>query len=78
MIPICSKDVKASKSEHAIFELFSLGVVSTRDGWAYDIDENNLSKKITYFFDIYNFEQSRWQASDKTQQINNFVNREIK
>jgi predicted helicase len=41
------------KNEQSIFKLFSLGVVTNRDEWVYDIDANNLEQKITYFVNIY-------------------------
>ena len=35
-ITFVDKDVKAGKSKEAIFELFSIGVVTNRDEWVYD------------------------------------------
>ncbi|HLG34371.1 MAG TPA: type ISP restriction/modification enzyme [Bacteroidia bacterium] len=78
LIPIASKDVKGGRSKSALFELFSLGVVTTRDEWAYDYNEDDLKKKIKYFYDIYNEERVRWKESNKKKKINDFVSRKIK
>jgi predicted helicase len=53
-IPLIDKDVKAGKSQEALFELFSRGVETTRDEWVYDLDKFNLINKINYFINVYN------------------------
>ncbi len=56
LLPLANKETKLAKSEkeeRAVFKLFSLGVVTARDEWVYDIDANNLEQKITYFVNIY-------------------------
>jgi predicted helicase len=53
LLPVCSKEVKAGKSKEAIFGLFSLGVVSNRDEWVYDLDKQNLKNKIGFFYNVY-------------------------
>ncbi len=52
-IQIIDKDVKAGKSEHAVFELFSRGIVTQRDEWIYDFSKEMLREKISYFVEIY-------------------------
>ena len=54
LIPIADKDVKLGRSKNAIFKLFSLGVVTSRDEWVYDFDEKNLKNKVNYLIDNYN------------------------
>jgi predicted helicase len=44
LLLVGSKEVKAGKSKEAIFELFSLGVVTARDEWVYDVDSRNLAR----------------------------------
>ncbi len=81
LMPLANKITKLTKKrdeENAIFKLFSLGLVTNRDGWVFDFDKMNLGKKIKYFLDVYNNEQIRWKNSDKSLKINDFVNREIK
>jgi predicted helicase len=54
LLPLCKKNVKLGKCEGALFELFSLGVVTARDEWVYDFDRKFLSNKLKYFVDVYN------------------------
>ena len=54
LLPVIDKDVKAGKSEKAIFKLFSRGVETTRDEWVYDLNFDYLINKIKYFIEKYN------------------------
>jgi predicted helicase len=76
--PIASKEVKGGKSKEAIFELFSLGLVTSRDDWSYDFNKKSLEKKVNFFCKFYEDEKARWKKSDKKTPINDFVNRTIK
>jgi len=78
LVPICSKDVKSGESNQAIFELFSLGVVTSRDDWSYDFNKENLEKKVKFFCNFYNKELERWGKSNKKEAPNDFVDRTIK
>ena len=53
LLPLCDKSVKTGKSKKALFELFSLGVVTNRDEWVYDQNFVNLAEKIAYLISIY-------------------------
>jgi predicted helicase len=50
MIPIYDKKIIS------IFNEYSMGVVTARDEWVYDINNNNLVDKISYLINIYNNE----------------------
>jgi len=78
LIPVCDKEVKGGKGGNAIFELFSLGVVTARDEWVYDFDVESLTSKVKYFCELFNQETERWKTSDKSVPLNDFVNRTIK
>lgn len=78
LMPVCDKQVKLKKSQKAIFRLFSLGVVTSRDEWIYDFDANNLIKKVELFMKTYNDEIKRWGKSDQQLKTNDFVDRKIK
>jgi len=65
LIPIASKDVKLGRGGEAIFELFSLGVVTARDEWVYDDDENVLEEKVNFLIDIYNQDLLRLKGKTK-------------
>jgi predicted helicase len=52
-LPLVDKEVKAGKSEEAIFKLFSRGIATQRDEWVYDFSKKNLIKKVKYLVDGY-------------------------
>ncbi|MCB0751809.1 MAG: DNA methyltransferase, partial [Ignavibacteriae bacterium] len=53
LIPLIDKNVKAGKSEKAIFKLYSRGVASQRDEWVYDFSKESLQTKVKYLIDVY-------------------------
>ena len=53
LVPLIDKDVKAGKSEQAIFKLFSSGVKTQRDEWVYDFFKDNLEDKMRFAIDVY-------------------------
>jgi predicted helicase len=66
LIPLASKDTKAAKTagkERAIFKLFSLGVVTNRDEWVYDEQDQELNAKVIHLVETYNHDLSAHQAS---------------
>jgi predicted helicase len=65
LLPLMSKDVKLGKVEEAVFGLFSLGVVTARDEWVYDFDENNVKHKIKFLIDFYNKDLSVFKGQRK-------------
>jgi predicted helicase len=54
LIPLIDKNIKAAKSEQALFKLFTRGVETTRDEWVYDYNDLYLANKVNFFIDIYN------------------------
>jgi predicted helicase len=52
-LPLIDKEVKAGKSEEAIFQLFSAGVKTQRDEWVYDFSKESLIEKVKYLIDAY-------------------------
>ena len=57
LLPLISKESESWRTEHheeaAIFKLYSLGIVTNRDEWAYDDDRIRPAKKIRFFCDAY-------------------------
>jgi len=53
LLPLIDKDVKAGKSEKALFKLFSSGVKTQRDEWIYDFSRDNLQGKMQFAIDVY-------------------------
>jgi predicted helicase len=80
-IPSATKDTKTAVrlgQEKAIFKLFSLGVVTNRDEWVYDEDQQQLARKVTAFIKTYESERTRWQSAGKPKKTGDFVARTIK
>jgi predicted helicase len=77
LLPLCSKDVKKSKSKMALFEFFSLGVVTARDEWVYDNDKKVLSDKVNFLIDIYNKDLALHKGKNK-KEIKDLVDYSIK
>jgi predicted helicase len=81
LIPVADKKTKAAKTrsqERAIFKLYSLGIVTNRDEWAYDFDLAPLREKIGNFADTFNGEITRWKAAGRPKETADFVDRTIK
>jgi predicted helicase len=79
-IPIASKQTKNSKikNQHAaIFKLFSLGVVTSRDEWVYDHSRANLSQKVREFIHLYEEERIRWLKAGQPKNTKDWVSRKL-
>lgn len=66
-LALIDKNVKNQKvgkaiEQKAIFKLFSLGIATNRDDWAYDFDKEQLTKKIKYFLKIYNKDRNSFKG----------------
>ncbi|MER8909517.1 N-6 DNA methylase [Mesorhizobium sp. M0854] len=81
LMPVADKKSKAAKTkaqEKAIFRLYSLGIVTNRDEWAYSNNEVALTKKATHFITVFEREVATWRASDRKGKTSDLVSREIK
>jgi predicted helicase len=57
LLPLASKETKSTKKraqEFSVFKLFSLGVVTNRDEWVYNVDPAQLSQRVSWLIDAYN------------------------
>ena len=54
LIPVADKEVKAGKSDQAIFQLFSRGVETGRDEWVYSLISTTLKQRMQFFVHHYN------------------------
>lgn len=62
LLPLASKETKAAKTtsgERAIFQKFSLGVVTARDEWVYGFTKKEINSKVNFLIDEYNSEKLR-------------------
>ena len=62
LMPLANRQTKLAKTiedEQAVFGLYSLGVITSRDGWVYDFDERRLTEKVAFFCATYAMEMKR-------------------
>jgi len=52
-LPLIDKEVKAGRSQQAVFQLFSAGVKTQRDEWVYDFSKDALIERMKYFVEMY-------------------------
>jgi len=74
-IPMGDKKIKSSHMEEGvIFNLFSRGVSTSRDAWAYNFNREELAENIKHTIANYNEQMVRWsQRSDSSVSLDNFV-----
>lgn len=82
LMPLIDKDVKAGKSEEAIFQIFSSGLKTQRDEWIYDSSEKTLEDKIRFFIKIYESSRKKKNFPDKMKikwdrELDKYLNRNI-
>jgi predicted helicase len=76
---LCSKDAKFNKDkEMSISQLFTLGICTNRNDWAYDFSIQSLFDKMQYFTNEYNDDVKKWVKHKKNIKITDFVSRTIK
>jgi predicted helicase len=66
LLPVASKATKAAKrekDERAIFRLFSLGVVTNRDEWAYAQTDAELLDRMGHLIDVYETHRAKQGAA---------------
>ena len=54
LLPLANKETKLGRGGNAVFELFSLGVITARDEWVYDFNESILKDKVNFLINSYN------------------------
>jgi len=74
LIPLGSKEAKAGDSQQVVFSLYSLGVNTNRDSWAYNFQAAALRANMGRMIDSYNQELDRWVRKTQGQAaIDEFV-----
>lgn len=71
MLPLGLKE----QNETCIFEIYSNGVKTNRDPWAYNFDRESLTNNISQMIDAYNRDRRRWhgRARLKNDDLDSFV-----
>ena len=67
MIPVANRKTKLAKTareEQAIFRLYSLGVITARDEWVYDLDQTHLSNKVQAITNEYEASRAKYGGQD--------------
>ena len=74
-IPIGTKEAKAMKTEDgkAIFSLYSLGVVTSRDILAYSFNSKLLQERVHTFIEIYNNTVDRKRRHEPDAPVESFI-----
>ena len=68
-----SKKIKGH-AEGTLFKTYSLGVVTNRDAWAYNFDQNVLTENLTQMMEHYNNQVFQWERrSDRDIDVNDFI-----
>jgi predicted helicase len=79
LLPVGTKETKLKGSQaDAIFRLFSLGVVTARDEWVYDIEPVSLEKKVKFFVKGYNGKVDKYFGKINDDQVGDVVGTQIK
>ena len=81
LLPLANRKTKLAKSaseEQAVFRLNSLGIVTARDEWVYDLDEDRLLEKIQFFSNIYQQEMQRYAREMPDEAMGAWVDKTIK
>jgi predicted helicase len=75
-IPLGTKETKSAKRDvsNCLFKLFSNGVKTNRDVWAYNFSPGEVSANIQRMIDTYNEQLIQWkQKGDKSINIDDFL-----
>ena len=75
-IPLGSKEAKAAKGEvvDVIFKVYSLGIGTNRDAWAYNFNRSTLTANMERMIDFYNEQMSKWdRRTDQDANVDDFV-----
>ncbi|HOW75937.1 MAG TPA: N-6 DNA methylase [Candidatus Competibacteraceae bacterium] len=82
LLPIGDKSFKQGRGGQALFEFFSLGVVTARDDWVYGYSKEEVAEKIGYLINAYNSEinkdkqeysKIKWTRAVKNDLKNGFI-----
>ena len=75
-VPMGTQTAKKARGEavDVIFKIYSGGVSTARDGWAYNFNQNILTENIRRLIDIYNEQVFRWERrTDREANVDDFV-----
>lgn len=65
--------IEKKKEPRGIFDIWTSGIKTNRDTWAFSYSKDHLSQNMHRMADTYNAEVDRWEASDKSIKLDDFV-----
>ena len=74
--PLGTKEAKATKGNavNVLFKVYSRGVVTCRDAWAYNFNRNVLTENMERMIDFYNEQMFKWdRRTDQEAKVDEFV-----
>lgn len=78
-ISIGNKESKSGSNNNAIFTMYSRGLETARDSWAYNFNQADLEQNIKKIIDRYNLERMRWLTrSDRNIGLDTFLTNDEK
>jgi predicted helicase len=80
-LPLANKETKGAKtasSETAIFKAYSLGVVTSRDEWVYDLNPKNLQTRVEFLIDAYNADRMKLKSDHANENLSQLLDYSIK
>ena len=75
-VPMGTREVKRTKGRamDVIFKIYSLGVNTNRDAWAYNFNRNALTGNMSRLIETYNAEVDRWiRRENREVNVDDFV-----
>ena len=74
-IPMGTREAKLAKGEveDVIFKIYSNGVKTNRDVWAYNFNRNVLAENMRRMIQTYNAEIDRWRRQERSTNVDDFV-----
>ena len=75
-VPIGTKEAKAVKGETAnvIFKTYCRGIITGRDAWVYNFNQDVLDENVQRMIDTYNVEVDRWKRRENQKEsVSDFV-----
>ena len=75
-IPMGTKEAKATKGNvvNVLFKVYSRGVVTCRDAWAYNFNRNALTENMERMTNLYNEQVFKWERRrDQGTEVDDFV-----
>ena len=82
LTPLANRETKLANNpcdERTVFGLYSLGILTSRDEWVYDFDEQSLNEKVRFFCAAYDKEMQRLDTEGLgLGSIRDWVDRSIK